>query len=763
MSVSAPAPSFVEVTRAPPTTAGLRVLGRRSNSVLLVVFTAAIFTSAFLLFLVQPMFSKLVLPLLGGAPAVWNTCMLFFQAVLLAGYLYAHLSTRWLGVRRQAVLHLALLACALAVLPISIPAGWQTPGSGSPVLWLLGLLSVTLGLPFFVLSSSAPLLQKWFSATRHRDADNPYFLYAASNLGSMLALLAYPVLVEPRLRLSEQSTAWAAGFGVLLLLTSGCAVLLYRTSAPCASEVALPETKGIVAARVSPTQRMWWIVLAFAPSSLLLGVTQTLTTDVAAVPLLWVLPLAIYLLTFILVFARRTVLRQRWLARAQPFLVIPAIGTIIMGGSYPLPFIIPLHLLTFFVVAMLCHGALARSLPPTRHLTEFYLWMSLGGAMGGVFNVLIAPALFTGVLEYPLVLIFACMLVPGQRWLKDPPRMRLLDLVLPVAVGAVLSVAVFSAYRLEEAWGYLAALVTLGLCLVVCFGSAERPIRYGLVLLAVFFGGRPIINSERNVLFAERSFFGVNRVTASSDGKYHLLMHGSTLHGAQSTEGTDRLEPLTYYTRTGPIGQVFAALPPQGAGRRVAVVGLGTGSLACYGSPADRWTFYEIDPVVARIARDSRYFTFIRDCAPSAAVVMGDARISMLQAEAGEYDVIVLDAFSSDAIPIHLITREALSLYLRKLAPGGAIAFHISNRHLNLEPMLRNLAADAGLVALAQADGPREAVYEAPSRWVVVARGGTDLGALTADERWKVPRSRDGVGVWTDDFSNILSVFGPDR
>ena len=398
------------------------------------VFTATLALSAVLLFWVQPMFAKMVLPLLGGTPAVWNTSMVFFQAVLLAGYAYAHFSTRLLDVRRQSLLHLILLVCAFVVLPIAVATDWSPPTEATPVIWLITLLLVSIGLPFFALSATAPLLQKWFSHTRHTDASNPYFLYAASNFGSILALLAYPVLFEPFLGLIEQSRTWTFAYGGLVVLMAACAYLLRRYFAPDAQHrhhVAATDLK----ANVDWKLRLQWIILAFVPSSLLLGVTTHITTDVASVPLLWVMPLALYLLTFVIVFSKRPAIPHKWIVLIHAYLVLLfVIALYVPVLSIRVTLI--LHLGMFFVTAMLCHGELATHRPVASHLTEFYLWMSFGGVLGGGFNALLAPLIFSTNAEYPIAIVLACALRPT---LAEGRRGRwTLDIILPVLVGAVL-------------------------------------------------------------------------------------------------------------------------------------------------------------------------------------------------------------------------------------------------------------------------------------------------------------------------------------
>ncbi len=733
------------------------------GNVLIVIYTLAIFVSATLLFVVQPMFARMVLPLLGGSPAVWNTALVFYQAALLVGYGYAHLSTRLLGVRRQALLHMPLLLLPLLVLPMAIPAGWTPPIDSSPIPWMLSLLAAVVGLPFVVVSSSSPLLQKWFAATGHRSAADPYFLYAASNLGSMLALLSYPLLLERTLRLREQSQLWSAGYLLLVGLVAACAVLLWR-SPP--SVGAAPATAD--AERLAPRRVLRWILLAFVPSSLMTSVTTYISTDIAAIPLLWVVPLALYLLTFTLVFAARPPLPHRWMLRAMPLALLPLVFVLLSGLNQPILLIILLHLAAFFVVAMVCHGMLAQDRPPVQSLTAFYMWMSFGGMLGGLFNAIVAPLLFTSIAEYPLVLFVACLALPG---LLPPgraqPAQRLLDALLP----ATLAVAGVTLARLLPALGAvpLSLAQALGYALPLLagllFALRGQTLRFALTVGALLLAGTLLGGRLGDSIYTERSFFGVHRVvlfTLADSGDYHGLVHGNTLHGTQSQDPARAREPLNYYYPSGPVGQAFEALGPRHAGRPVAVVGLGAGSLGCYARPGQPWTFYEIDPAVARIARDPALFTFLRDCAPDARIVLGDARLSLESAPDGGYGMIFLDAYSSDAPPLHLLTREALALYQRKLAPGGVLLFHLTNRHLDLEAVLGALAQDAGLVALLgeerAIDPADSARAKAPSRWMAMARSAADLGPLAGDARWRSPQSPAGTPVWTDDFSSLITV-----
>ncbi len=730
---------------------------------MLVLYTVTIFLSAALLFVVQPMFARMVLPLLGGSPAVWNTAMVFYQAALLGGYAYAHASTARLGVRRQAVWHLLVLLLPLSILPIAIHAGWTPPADRNPIPWLLALMTVTIGLPFFAVSTGSPVLQKWFAATRHRQAADPYFLYAASNVGSMLALLSYPILVEPHLRLAQQSRAWAWGYGALVVLTAACAVKMWRSSASVAfsSPVTPPSPPP---EKISPRRRARWVLLSFVPSSLLLSVTTYLSTEIAAVPLMWVIPLAIYLLTFILVFARHPILSHNLLRRALPILIVPLVMVINMQASEPIGGMMLLHLAVFFVAAMLCHGRLAADRPAAAHLTEFYLWMSVGGVLGGIFNALVAPLLFNSVIEYPVTLVLACAagLAPAGESETGWATWNAFDWIGPVLVGgltaALLVLVQASPFRADAT----VAGLMFGLPALICYFFSRRPRRFALGLCALLIAGSFYEGPRGQVLYAERTFFGVHRVTLDVTGQYHLLVHGKTLHGMESLDPARRREPLSYYHRTGPVGEIMGVYGRRPA-ERIAAVGLGAGSLATYAQPGQAWTYFEIDPVVLKLARDPRFFTFLRDSPASLRVVLGDARLSLVREPDEAFDLLVVDAYSSDAIPVHLVTREALALYLRKLAPGGLLAFHISNWHLDLEPVFANLARDAGLACLVRDDtavpAAALALGKSPSIWLVMSRQAGELAPLTRDPRWRPGRGNDQQAIWTDDYSSLLSVF----
>lgn len=718
------------------------------GTITLAWFAGTMLLGAFLVFSIQPLFARLALPLLGGAPAVWNTAMVFFQGALLAGYGYAHLLGRACGPRGQIAGHLSLLALASLCLPVAIGVGWEPPAGAASIPWLLALMAWTLGLPFVAVAATAPLIQKWFAATGHPAAADPYFLYGSSNLGSVVALLAYPVLIEPGLTLHQQSLSWAAGYGALALAITGCALILWRNRAAAAvSSDADPCPQEVIGWR----RRLHWLCLALVPSALLLAVTTHATTDLAAVPLLWVVPLTLYLLTYVIAFARRPLLRHGWMVKAQPFVIIP----LVLIFTWPLPFWIglPLHFLGLLVTALVCHGELARLRPPTSHLTEFYFWMAAGGVLGGAFTALLAPALFDSVLEYPIALVAGCLLRPAARGQATGRRS---DLALALVVAALIALH-GGGFGLELDWGTIGVLLALVPSALVLYALAARPLGFGLGIAAAL-GATLLTTGADSVLARERSFFGVYTVKRDATG-FHVLVHGTTVHGAEQTAPAAWREPLTYYHRAGPLGQLFAAHGNRL--RTVGVVGLGVGTVACYRRPGQRWTFYEIDPLIERIARDERYFHYLSECAPDAEIRPGDARLTLERAPAGHYDLLILDAFSSDAIPMHLITREALALYLDKLAPGGVIAWHVSNRNLDLAPIIADLAADAGALAWLQTDQPVRAeleAYRSASDWIAITRRPSDLGPLASDSRWRPLRARPDARPWTDDFSNILGA-----
>jgi hypothetical protein len=721
------------------------------------VFAAAIFTSAFLLFWLQPLFSKMVLPSLGGSPSVWNTAMMFFQLVLLAGYGYAHLlTTKVPRLRWQLVIHGAIVAAGLFFLPFAVSQNLVPPAGRSPIPWLLVLLVTSVGWPFFALSASAPLLQAWFARSGHRLSGDPYFLYAASNFGSLLALLSFPVLLEPALTLAGQSGAWTLGYEGLLLVLIAAGVFLFRTeghATPPAADAAIPAAQ--------PTnwrQRFIWVALAFVPSSLLLGVTTYITTDIAAAPLLWVIPLALYLLSFIVAFARQSFLKTDWTLKAQ------ATGIVLVATMMMLELIFErrgsilmvacAHLLTFFITAVVCHTELAKRRPGVNGLTEFYFCMSIGGAAGGIFNALVAPVIFSSDYEYYLALAAACALRALMS--NQPKNLTLRDVVYPLLLG--LAVAAI-AYRSIDATptGLIGRVVLLVPCAVALYVFAERPFRFAFSVAAVICSALLAQNSV-DVLQTERNFFGVIKVKLIEGGRKTALIHGTTMHGTEFVDPGLWREPLAYYARSGPVGQMLAL---SGVRPSVAAIGLGTGALACYRKPGEMWTFFEIDGAVEQIARDTRRFHYLADCGAGTKVVLGDGRLSLKAMPDHSYDLIVIDAFSSDSIPVHLLTKEAVELYLQKLKPRGIVLFNISNEYLHLLPVLASLVESVDAVSRHELFDPSPAEVSrgaSASEWVAVARVPADFSFLTPEKRWRALKPERSDTPWSDDFSNIFSA-----
>ncbi|HEY3787313.1 MAG TPA: fused MFS/spermidine synthase [Urbifossiella sp.] len=748
------------------------------------LYAATLFVGATLLFLVEPHVGKRLLPLVGGTPGVWNACLVFFQAVLLAGYFYAHRSITRLGVRRQAGLHLALLVVVLVAFKIAVVStGSPVPIVSSlvpadqdyPILGVVELLVVAVGVPFFVLSTTAPLLQRWFAATGHPSAKDPYFLYAASNAGSLFGLLAYPIVIEPELTLDMQQWLWAGGVAFYLVLVLLCALTVLRSRRAAEVNPLLAEEQPTDVGRsprpIATSRILRWIGLAALPSSLLLGSTAHLSTDLAPVPLLWVVPLALYLVSFIIVFARWPDSVHRVVGRITPMLLVFVVLSLLTEAAEPLGLIAGLHFAALFGVCLLCHGELAKDRPPPEQLTAFYLWMSVGGVVGGLFNALIAPLLFhrLGMVEYPLALVVAALVRPRTSESSGTP-LGLLDAamllgLLGLCIGLVQFIPEYFAAPADSdsADAMIARLIRSGLMFgvpaAIAFALARKPLRFALALAGLLVVGSFDASQLGETLHMERNFFGVVRVTRSPDGKFIRLVHGTTVHGQQRADEPEAPRPMTYYHPRGPVGNLFKVLPEERL-RKVAVVGLGTGAVAYYAKPGQEWTFFEIDPAVARIAKD--YFAFLGNCrADSCDIVLGDARRKLTQTPDGAFDLIILDAFSSDAIPVHLLTREALRLYVRKLAPGGVLAMHVSNNHLDLPPLVDRLAADhrPPLAARYCHDIPTESEKQdgkMTSQWMVLARTEADLGAMGRGPNWLPVREIRGGPIWRDDFANLL-------
>lgn len=717
------------------------------------VFALALFTSAALLFWVQPLVAKMLLPLLGGAPAVWNTCMVFFQALLLAGYAYALFLSQRLSLKNQAVLHAVLLLAAGLVLPFTLSDRVlaSLPTHSSPIAWLLTTLLFTVGPPFLLLSATAPLLQRWFSHSTHKAARDPYFLYAVSNAGSMLALLGFPFLLEPAFAVRTQNWVWAVGYAVLVALVITCAVLLNgRRAFPDHVAVASDEP----AVKVASAQRFEWVLLAFVPSSLMLGVTTFIATDVASVPLIWIIPLALYLLTFIIAFGNKQFIKLPVTSTVFAVALLVLGALVIMSPPISVWVTISLHLLVFFFAALVSHQRLAQTRPPVSKLPEYFLWIAVGGVLGGIFNALLAPWLFSTPVEYPVAIILALLVRPVTD--QEQKTKSWWRITFPTFIFLLTFALALFVPRLDLSGKLENALVLL-LPFVLCFVlSFRRPLVFALGLAALMFASIPYLNASMQTLTTERNFFGVWRVTDNPHEEFRRLYHGSTVHGVQLNDPARKCEATSYYHKDGPLGQVFAVYNSRPPVKPVAATGLGAGTVGTYAAPGQEWDFYDIDPAIVSIASDPRYFTFLSDCTTASyRIVLGDARLQLREAPSGKYGLQIMDAFSSDSVPAHLLTTEAMDLYLDKLSSDGILAFHISNRYLNLEPLLSGLARREKLSAFIRRDEERNVVGRYPSVWVVMARNDSALGPIANDSRWQ---RVEGDIVWTDDFSNILSL-----
>lgn len=724
------------------------------------VFTLSIFLSAGLLFMVQPLFGKLTLPLLGGTPNVWNTAMLFFQAALLAGYLYAHAISRLRSMRLQQAIHLAVMVAATLSLPLGISQAWKTPPEGAPTLWLLGLLAVNVGPPFFALSANAPLIQKWFSRTNHAQASDPYFLYAASNLGSFIGLLGYPLVLEPRWSLASQSSAWFAGFIALIIGLCIASALSQRAATPGA------KTAEQTAQTPAPTtrQKLHWIWLSALPSALLLSVTNHITTDIVAMPLLWVVPLALYLLTFSIVFANKPLIAHGASLRIQPALLALVLSTLYIVDGINIFALGALAIAAFFFTALVAHGELAKRRPNAQYLTQFYIFMSLGGVIGGTAIALGAPLVFDSILEYPILMVLATLIRPAGQ------KIAAIDYALPMGLAAAIATCEMG---FDLAYLNQPAAMVIFIAILTCTIQSHRArLRlFGLACVAAGFGYALGLGAQTDtVVHQSRTFFGVHSVRQDETVRASKLYHGTTLHGMQFARPEKAREPLLYYDKAAGMGRFFAAANAYKGVNSVGIVGLGAGAAACYAQPGQSWTYFEIDPQVARIAQDPEYFTYLQRCTPNVNVVLGDARLTLEKQPDSQFDILVIDAFSSDAIPLHLLTQQAVMLYEAKLRDGGFLLLHISNRYLDLEP---------AIAALAQAQGLKARIFDykpvmrplpahkSPSSWVLLTRDTAFLNTLTPQQKtadrsaystWRPLKVSPDFRVWSDDFSNIFDV-----
>ena len=725
------------------------------------LFASTLFLSATLMFILQPMFGKILLPLLGGTPAVWNTCMVFYQTLLFLGYLYAHRLSTHSNHQRQIQIHTALLIFSFIALPVGLSDNINPPTDSNPTLWLIWTLFIAIGVPFFVVSTTAPLLQKWFSQCGHASSHDPYYLYAASNAGSLLALLSYPFLIEPNIGLASQRLLWSFAYGGLCLLIIGCAVLMWKTQVNNQDDIAEIELDDT--APISTKQQLHWLALAFVPSSLLLGLTQFISTDIASVPLLWIVPLTIYLLTFILVFSK-------WADRIHPAMIAvqPALLTVFIAYSFINPAVLPfwldliLHSLAFFIAVMVCHGELARNRPATRHLTQFYLIMSFGGMLGGLFNTFVAPFVFNAVYEYPIMIVAALLLRPGffkgQWWLQS---------MFPVAVFIGGLAVFFGSDQLFDYFDLIGGALILLAGLTYSF--RKSPLAIGLLTAVILIFTISLHNMASSTLYQQRSFFGVlsvrNTVIADENQNPETvreLYHGTTKHGAERLTAANITTPLTYYSRPGPIGQVFSEFDGENQNWVIGAVGLGAGALACYSKDNQHWHFFEIDPLVVQVAKNPNWFNYLNRCNKKAEMIVGDARLSLEKEDDGSFDLLIMDAFSSDAVPTHLLTREALELYLRKLNDNGLLAFHITNRHLAIKNVLADHVNTMHLAALLQEFKPEtEQPLVVATDWVVISKNPDRLQRLQQSRlgHWQKLPLTFGLQPWTDDFTHIIGIW----
>ena len=728
------------------------------------LFAVAIFTSASLVFVVQPMVTKLVLPMLGGSPSVWNTAMVFFQTALLAGYAYAHVLQRLRSLKAQVAVHLALLVLAALFLPLAISGLLGNPDPTAPIGWLLATLALSVGAPFAVLSATAPLLQAWYARVRvhHADGKNPYVLYAASNLGSFLALLSYPVLIEPLMSLSFQRLGWTVGYGVFVAMIVGLAWLVWRKRPGSVGEPQVLVASEPIAWR----EKGILVLLAAVPSSLMLGVTAYLSTDVASAPFLWVVPLALYLATFVIAFQARPLI-PLWLT-----LTLQAAASAVCVGMVAFrtgewAFIFAVHLIAFFLITLMCHQRMAARRPPPDRLTEFYLLMSLGGVVGGAFTALVAPVIFNNVYEYPLMLVLAGLARPWGRGALTRGQTVLflsavgLCILAPVALEVVRYMPDVRAVLDNQALVRIAQII-LGIAAICAFLTRERAVAFTIILGLIAITTQFIARGYDWSL-TDRSFFGVMRVANVPDpglgGDVHVLMHGTTLHGAQARDPAYACRPTLYYAPATPIGQSAQIVQARGPSARIGVVGQGSGAMAAYKRAGDEMTFFEIDPMVDTLSRDPEWFTYISDCADGPVrTVLGDARLTMAAEPAGTFDLLIIDAFSSDAVPTHLLTVEALQGYLNLVKPTGVVLLHLSNRNLEITRPAVAAARSIGAADLHQVyveSANASEMAEASTEALVISPTEEGLADFEADPRWRTLVETD-VRPWTDDYVNLF-------
>ena len=750
----------------------------RDNASVLVVFVAALFLSALLMFSVQPAFAKMVLPKLGGTPSVWAISMCFFQAALLLGYCYAHLVNRLVPLSLAPIVHLGLLATALMALPFGLPAGIEPP-PGDAYLWLLGVLTWGVGLPVLAISATAPLLQAWFARTGHPHAGDPYFLYGASNLGSLVALLAYPVAIEPVWGLIAQSRIWTGGFVLLTVLIglAGVQMVVCSRTVPATAQPG-PATDSATGpwsfAQPTWNARLQWIGLAFVPSGLLVAFSNYFATDIASAPFIWVIPLAMFLATFIIVFCDKPAVPHWLMLMLQPAIVAQTFVGLMIPGTVGWMIVSVTGVVAFFVTTMVAHRELYERRPAASHLTEYYLWMSLGGVLGGVFAAIIAPQIFNALYELPILLVLGLACRP-----RTNPAAAGRDERMAAAAIAIGGLAVLLCLATAIDMGVVpksrsavASLMPILAISILMLLARERTLCL-LAAAAVAALGLIALPSSLNLGQSMRSFFGVHRILVENlieadgrnDGQIRMLLHGTTMHGVERIRTADGQlvtgapTPATYYHPDSPMFHALDAArrvstPDAGHQFSVGIVGLGAGSMACHAKAGEHWRIFEIDPVVVQIAREK--FSYLSHCLPDADIVVGDARLTLAKEPSGRFDYILIDAFSSNSIPVHLMTRAALQLYLDKLTPNGVLALHISNRHLDLTGVTDALVASLpGLKAVTVSDRRKATIDKGQSQIVAISRSADALAPVLTLEG-AVPTAPTDAAPWTDDYSNIL-------
>lgn len=698
----------------------------------LVLFPISLFLSACLLFVIQPMVAKTLLPIFGGTPSVWTVCMLFFQIILLLSYSYAWVLSRLSDSQSWRYIHLAVCCVSLAFFPLFFSPAVH---DGSPEMQILKLLGIQLGLPLLVIGASAPLLQYGYSQVKGMNNKDPYFLYAASNAGSLIALLAYPFLVERLANVNQQFFTWNGLYLIyLVFLVMILWLFRYQTN----------ESPREKAGSIHRLEKGTWIFLSFIPCSLMLGVTFFITTDVAATPLFWVLPLSLYLLSFVISFANKPLISHAWVVRnVLLFVTFPVLSFIFGIHTVSAWLLILTHLICFFMLALLCHGELARTRPPVSHLTTFYFCLALGGVLAGIFNGLLAPIWFTHAYEYPLVLLLALLCIPMKQ--KKTQWLLLFSVLFLMVLHYF-----FSNVSWMQPFAQFNALGVLALTLLLVCAQSRLSLFFGMVFIFAYLFVPWL--KPTDILTQQRNFYGIKQVTSGAN--YHALMSNNTLHGFQIIGSNQSLDGgLAYY---GAIKPVVQMLQKNRDSLHAMVMGLGTGIMSCQFREQDHLTFAEVDKQVIAIANNSDYFSFLRDCPPKLEIIEQDGRVAVSHAKDAQYDILVLDAFNSDSIPVHLLTSEAFQLYQQKLAPEGVIAVNVSNRHLRLLPVLTAFAREQDMIVLHLHQAVRESLGQLASEWVLLTQN-EELTMHIMQHGWRFVTEPEMVR-WTDNYSNIVTL-----